>query len=53
MQEAERQTVALLSTPNVVLETDRKFVVNTYLALRSSGSSWPRLGPPTSAWPIA
>jgi len=34
MKEAERQTKALLATPNVTLDTDRKFVVNTYLALK-------------------
>ena len=33
LAEAQRQTDMLLSTPNVTLETDRKFVTNTYLAL--------------------
>jgi hypothetical protein len=34
MQEVQRQSDALLATPNVRLDTDRKFVVNTYLTLR-------------------
>lgn len=32
-KEAERQADALLATPNVTLDTQRKFVVNTYLTL--------------------
>ena len=34
MKEAEQQTDELLSEPNVILETKRKFVVNSFLALR-------------------
>ncbi len=34
MTQVERQTETLLSTPNITLDTDRKFVVNTYVALK-------------------
>jgi len=34
MEEMERQTEELLAQPNVTLQTDRKFVVNSFLALR-------------------
>ena len=34
VQEAERQAAELIALPNVALETDRRFVVNTFLALR-------------------
>jgi hypothetical protein len=33
VKEAERQTDELLSTPNVVLKTERRFVTNSFLAL--------------------
>jgi len=33
LQEVERQTEQLLAQPNVVLQTERKFVVNSFLAL--------------------
>jgi L-fucose isomerase-like protein len=34
VSEAERQATELLAQPNVTLETERKFVVNSFLALR-------------------
>lgn len=34
IKEVERQTDELLTLPNVTLQTDRKFVVNSFLALR-------------------
>jgi hypothetical protein len=34
LRQVRRQADELLSTPNVTLETDRKFVVNSFLALR-------------------
>ena len=34
VKEAQRQTDVLLAQPNIALDTDRKFVVNTYLALK-------------------
>lgn len=34
VREAERMTNELIAQPNVALETDRQFVVNTFLALR-------------------
>ena len=34
VKEAQRQSDALLATPNVTLDTDRGFVLNTYLALK-------------------
>ena len=34
LEEAQRQTDQLLSLPNIVLKTDRRFVVNSFLALR-------------------
>jgi L-fucose isomerase-like protein len=34
MKDVERQTSELLALPNITLETDRKFVVNSFLALR-------------------
>ena len=34
LKEVERQTDQLLAQPNVVLQTERKFVVNSFLALR-------------------
>ncbi len=33
VKEAEQQTDALLATPNIILETERRFVVNSFLAL--------------------
>jgi len=33
VKQVEEQTVALLNMPNVKLETDRKFVLNSYMAL--------------------
>lgn len=45
-KQAEAQTAELLALPNVRLETDRRFVVNSYLAmhvcrqlLRETGAS--------------
>jgi hypothetical protein len=35
MRQVERQTDALIALPNVTLLTDRKFVVNSFLALRA------------------
>ncbi len=34
VQEAERLTTELIAQPNVAIETERRFVVNTFLALR-------------------
>jgi L-fucose isomerase-like protein len=34
MKEAERQTAELLALDNITLETDRKFIVNSFLALK-------------------
>lgn len=34
VRDAERQAAELIALPNVALETDRRFVVNTFLALR-------------------
>jgi hypothetical protein len=34
MEEVRRKTEALLATPNVRLDTEKKFVANTYLALK-------------------
>ncbi|MHC4124235.1 MAG: sugar isomerase [Planctomycetota bacterium] len=34
MKEVERQTNELISRPNIKLNTDRKFVINSFLALR-------------------